>query len=86
MRKNLRVQGNALSVASFSQREWLSRSPASDGEAQMRWAVILSGIGAAAMLALGFNMILPLGGAADTLCDLADVASAIVFLGLAEGA
>ena len=52
----------------------------------MRWAVILSGIGAAAMLALGFNMILPLGRVADALCDLAGVASAIVFLGLAEGA
>jgi hypothetical protein len=52
----------------------------------MRWAVILSGIGAAAMLALGFNIILPLGGAADTICDLAGVASAVVFLGLAEGA
>ena len=35
--------------------------------------------------ARGFNMILPLGGVADTLCDLAGVASAIVFLGLAEG-
>jgi hypothetical protein len=57
-----------------------------DREAAMRWAVILSGIGAAAMLALGFNIILPLGGAADTLCDLAGVASAVVFLGLAEGA
>jgi len=34
---------------------------------------------------VGFNMILPLGGVADTLCDLAGVASAIVFLGLAEG-
>jgi len=52
----------------------------------MRWAVILSGIGAAAMLALGFNIILPLDRVADTLCDLAGVASAIVFLGLAEGA
>ncbi len=51
----------------------------------MRWVVILSGIGAAVMLALGFNMILPLGGVADTLCDLAGVVSAIVFLGLAEG-
>ena len=51
----------------------------------MRWAV-LSGIGAAAMLALGFNMILPLGRVMDDLCDLAGVASAIVFLGLAEGA
>ena len=52
----------------------------------MRWALILSGMGAAAMLALGFNMVLPLGGLADTLCDLAGVASAVVFLGLAEGA
>lgn len=54
-------------------------------EVPMTWAVILSGIGAAVMLALGFNMILPLGGVADTLRDLAGVASAIVFLGLAEG-
>jgi hypothetical protein len=52
----------------------------------MRWAVILSGLGAAAMLALGFNVILPLGAAADSVCDLAGVVSAIVFLGLAEGA
>ena len=52
----------------------------------MRWAVILSGIVAAGMLALGFNVILPLGGGADTLCDLVGVASAIVSLGLAEGA
>jgi hypothetical protein len=52
----------------------------------MRLAVILSGIGAAAMLALGFNVIFPLGRVADTLCDLAGVASALVFLGLAEGA
>ena len=43
-------------------------------------------IGAATMLALGFNMIVPLGHVADTLCDLVGVASAIVFLGLAEGA
>jgi len=55
-------------------------------EVPMRWAVILSGIGAAAMLALGFNIILPLDRVADTLCDLAGVASAIVFVGLAEGA
>lgn len=52
----------------------------------MRWALVLSGMGAAAMLALGFNMILPLGGVADSVCDLAGVASAMVFLGLAEGA
>ncbi len=52
----------------------------------MNWALILSGMGAAAMLALVFNMILPLGGFADALCDLAGVASAVLFLGLAEGA
>jgi hypothetical protein len=52
----------------------------------MNWALILSGMGAAAMLALGCNMILPLGGLADTVCNLAGVVSAIVFLGLAEGA
>ena len=48
----------------------------------MRWALILSGMGAAAMLALGFNMVLPLGGLADTVCDLAGLASAVVFRGV----
>jgi hypothetical protein len=43
----------------------------------MRWALILSGMGAAAMLALGFNMVLPLGGLADTVCALAGDASAV---------
>ena len=64
-----------------------------DLEHIQRWSGLLPGRGAcrhpdgaAGMLALGFNMILPLGGAADTLCDLAGVASTIVFLGLAEGA
>jgi len=55
-------------------------------EVPMRWAVILSGIAADPMLALRFNIILPLDRASDTLCDFAGVASAIVFVGLAEGA
>ena len=80
------MRRNARLLALFYQRERLVPSPAGNREGPMRWALILSGMGAAAMLALGFNMVLPLSGLADTLCDLAGVASAVVFLGLAEGA
>lgn len=48
--------------------------------------MIVSGSLAAALLALGFNMVAPLGGGLDTLCDLAGVASGMLFIGLADGA
>ena len=38
------------------------------------------------MLALGFNLLLPLGSGLETVCVLIAVASAIVFFGLADGA
>ena len=42
--------------------------------------------GAAGLFGLGFSRIVPIGGGLDTLCDLAGVASALLFLGLFEGA
>ena len=51
----------------------------------MNIATIVSGLCAAALLALGFFA--PLGGGlVESLCDLAGVASTVVFFGLVEGA
>ena len=52
----------------------------------MSWGLILSGALAAGLLALGLDVITPLGGGLDTLCDLAGVASGMLFIGLADGA
>jgi hypothetical protein len=52
----------------------------------MSWPVILSGVLCVAMLALGFNLLLPLGSGLETVCVLTGVASAMVFFGLVEGA
>ena len=52
----------------------------------MSWALIWSGGLAAALLALGFNVILPLDPSLGTLCDLAGISASIVFVGLADGA
>ncbi len=52
----------------------------------MRLAAIVSGLGGVALLALGLNMIVPLSGAVDSLCNVAGVASTVMFFGLVEGA
>ena len=52
----------------------------------MSWPVIMSGVTCVAMLALGFNLLLPLGCGLEAVCLLTGVASAVVFFGLAEGA
>ncbi len=39
-----------------------------------------------ALLTLGFAVIAPIGGGLDGLCDMAGVASAVVFVGLVDGA
>ena len=53
----------------------------------MNWPVILSGVVCVTMLALGFNLLLPLGSSGlKTVCVLIAVASAIVFFGLGDGA
>jgi hypothetical protein len=51
----------------------------------MTLALIVSGLGCAAMLALGSGLVLPLGTVAGGLCDLIGVASGMVFMGLADG-
>lgn len=55
-------------------------------EVPMSWPVILSGVVCVTMLALGFNLLLPLGSGLETACVLIAVASAMVFFGLVDGA
>ena len=52
----------------------------------MSWRVILSAVVCVTMLAMGFNLLLPLGSGLETVCVLIAVASAIVFFGLLDGA
>ena len=52
----------------------------------MNWPVILSGLVSVAMLALGFNLLLPVGSGLEPVCVLTGVASAMVFFGLVDGA
>ena len=52
----------------------------------MSWGLFLSGALAAGLLALGLDVITPLGGGLDTVCDLSGVASGMLFIGLADGA
>jgi hypothetical protein len=48
-------------------------------------AMILSGLGGAALIALGSDMVFPLGSAVGGVCELAGIASAMVFFGLMDG-
>ena len=43
-------------------------------EVPMSWSVFLSGVLCVVMLALGFNLLLPLGSGLETVCDLTVVA------------
>jgi hypothetical protein len=52
----------------------------------MSWPVILSGVVCVAMMALGFNLLLPLGSGLEAVCVLIAVASAMVFFGLVDDA
>jgi hypothetical protein len=47
--------------------------------------MLLSAIGGAALIALGSNFIVPIGSGIGGLCDLAGIASLMVFLGLLDG-
>ena len=49
-------------------------------------ACILSGVVCVTMLALGLNLLLPLGSGLETVCVLIAVASATVFFGLVDSA
>jgi hypothetical protein len=48
-------------------------------------AMFISGILGASMLAIGSNLVIPVGVEIGSLVDLAGVASMMVFLGLADG-
>jgi hypothetical protein len=50
----------------------------------MRWPVIVSGVVCVTMLALGFNLLLPVGSGFETVCILIGVASAMIFFGLVD--
>ena len=52
----------------------------------MSRSVILSGVVCVAMLALGFNLLLPLGSGFETVSILIGVASAMIFFGLVDDA
>lgn len=51
----------------------------------MSWLLIATGLGATLLLALGFNLIVPLSSGISDFCDLAGIASAMVFFGLTDG-
>jgi hypothetical protein len=55
-------------------------------EVPMSWPVILSGVVCVTMLAVGFNLLLPLGSVLETVCIIIAVASAMVFFGLVDDA
>ena len=50
----------------------------------MTWPKTFAGLGAVAMLALGFNMIAPLSETVDTFCDMAGIVCVMLFFGLAK--
>jgi hypothetical protein len=47
--------------------------------------LIVSGLGGALLLALGFDLIVPLSSAISSLCELAGIVSAVVFCGSLDG-
>jgi hypothetical protein len=51
----------------------------------MSWVAILTGIGGAAMLVFGCNMVVPISSGIGGLCDLAGIASVMVSFGLMDG-
>jgi hypothetical protein len=55
-------------------------------EESMSLATFVSGLGGATMLALGSDMVIPLGSMIGSLCDLAGIASVMVCFGLMDGA
>ena len=55
-------------------------------ENPMRWTVIGSGSASVALLALGFNLILPLSDVLDNMCVLVGAVSTVIFWALVDGA
>jgi hypothetical protein len=51
----------------------------------MTRAVILSGLCGAAMLAMGLDLVAPLGVAASAVCDVTGVALVVFFVGSMDG-
>jgi hypothetical protein len=55
-------------------------------EGPMSWIMIATGLGGAALLAIGSDMIIPIGYGIGGILDLAGVASMMVSFSLADGA
>lgn len=51
----------------------------------MTWVLIVTGLGGAAMLALGCDLIVPLGEGIGGLCVLIGITSTTMFCGLMDG-
>ena len=52
----------------------------------MSVAAFVSGLGGAAMIAFGSDLVIPVGSLISSMCDLAGIASVMVCLGLMDGA
>jgi hypothetical protein len=55
-------------------------------EGPMSWIVIATGLGGAALVAMGSDLIMPIGYGIGSFLDLAGVASMMVSFSLADGA
>jgi hypothetical protein len=51
----------------------------------MTWVLIAISLSGAAMLALGFNLFVPVSGEIGGFCDLVGVTSMVAFCGLMDG-
>jgi hypothetical protein len=81
--------GNVLSSCWFCCERPVSAALEGDSDnwrVLVSWPLVLSGACAAVLLALGLDVVSPLGGGLDTLCDLVGVVSGVLFVGLADGA
>jgi hypothetical protein len=59
--------------------------PADSGSSPMSWILIVTGLVGAALLALGCDLIVPLGSGIGGLFALGGIASAMMFIGLIDG-
>jgi hypothetical protein len=46
---------------------------------------VLSGVGGTCLIALGSNLVIPIGSALGGVCDLAGIVSMMMFFGLIDG-
>jgi hypothetical protein len=69
----------------FPRRLCYGRDRPFAGSSSGELMTVLSAIGGAVLLSIGSNFIVPIGSAVGGVCDLAGIASLMVFLGLLDG-